>query len=344
MAKLPKAVQASVDLANELQEQAAGGDAQQGAEASEPTEVTEVQAAVEQAPEQQETSQSPNEEEAPSAAEPSEPETTETTEAPENWEHKYKTLQGIFTKERGELNGQVQHLTSENEELKSRLDALEQSASGNEEPQAAELQQVTEADVDTFGADMVDLMRRVASEALAPLRQEFAMLSQELQKQLTGVQQQQTNSEADSYFSELTRRVPDWETINADPDFLSWLGELDPMSRFPRQAFLDNAVSNRDVEGTIAILDTWRGKPVVTPETLSVPDVPDLSRQTQPSTTGVSDTTNREAPADMWTRQDIENFYNDVRRGVFDGDPQLKAKYETEINAAVAEGRVADAA
>jgi len=57
----------------------------------------------------------------------------------------------------------------------------------------------------------------------------------------------------------LDKAVPDWETINKDPAFLKWLGEMDPLTGIQRQELLNQAHKALDAPRVANFFNSWKG-------------------------------------------------------------------------------------
>ena len=271
--------------------------------------------------------------EEPQVTEP-EPEPVKAVED-ETWERKYKTLQGMY-------NADVPRLRSEVSELKSQLEtaiAKLESASTKEPEPTKSQRLVTDQDVEDFGSDLVDLIKRqateVAQDRIGRLEEENA----QLREQLTGVSERQGDIARQTYFADLARLVPDYEEINVDQQFLDWLSEVDPLSGYQRQEYLTNAFNGYDVARTATLFNTFKD---LTGSTQAKPKQPpkELARQVAPGTSKASAQTVTNPNEKMWSMSEIDRFYKDVARGVFKGNDAEQARIEAEIDLAVQEGRL----
>jgi hypothetical protein len=138
---------------------------------------------------------------------------------------------------------------------------------------------------------------------------------------------------------ELAKQVPDYEAVNVDPDFLSWLGEVDPLSGAPRQAYLNQAFESFDAARTATLFNTWKqaaGR-VEQPKQQAKQE---LQRQVAPGTSRSSAGQSANPGERVWTAAEIQQYYTDVAKGVYRGKADEAARIESEIDAAVAMGRV----
>ncbi|TDN70416.1 hypothetical protein [Paraburkholderia sp. BL10I2N1] len=255
----------------------------------------------------------------------------------QTWEQKYHTFKGMFDAEVPRLNtavrelsGQVQQLLAENAQLKT-----------HKAPEPAPQPQplLTDHDKEAFGPDLVNLIERATKAATAPLQTELERLKGEnvqLRSQVGNVSQQQTMTSKDTFMVRLAQRLPDVDRLNVDPGLLTWLKEVDPVYGLPRQAALDNAAQNGDVERTARIFEMY--KATLAPPAPNVSNrTTELQRQVTPPRTRAS-ATPQEAQKINWTQQGIEQFYRDLRRGVIPADEA--ARLEADLYAAIDEGRV----
>ena len=87
----------------------------------------------------------------------------------DNWQQKYKSLQGMY-------NADVPRLSSENRNLTSRVTQLEQLLSTMEKPTVKESVQaeklITPEDEKEYG-DSINIMRKAAREEIAQLKQQI---------------------------------------------------------------------------------------------------------------------------------------------------------------------------
>lgn len=256
----------------------------------------------------------------------------------EVWRQRYQTLQGMYNSQVPQLNQQVAELTA-------KVAAMEANkpAAKPDEP-AGNL--VTEKDVETFGSDLIDVVKRQAQQevrlAQANAAKEVSRLEgviAEMRSQMEGVQNTQATSSRQQYFADLAREVPDFAEVNQSPEFLAWLGEIDPLFGMPRQAAIDHAWNQYDVTRTAALFKAFKGltaqaepAPPNRQQQLEKQLTPGSSKNSQPP--AVSDADRK------FSMREIEEFYRDVSKGLYVGRDQERAKLEDQIDAAVAAGRL----
>ncbi len=249
----------------------------------------------------------------------------------EDWEHKYRTLQGVHSAHTRDLKTRIG-------ELETHIAQLARQQQAATPPQAPE---VNPQDAETFGTDLVEMVRRTAEgmsgSTIKTLNERIAALEQ----QLAGASAVASKTADEVFYERLTQLVPDWETINKDDGFLLWLSEVDPMYGQPRQAALTNAGNQRDVSRVAHVFNTFKG---------AVPQQPKPAPRQEPPVSphssgngGAQMVQAAQGDKPYITIQAVEAFYRDVSKGLYRGRDQDLAQQEAVINAALAENRIVDA-
>lgn len=264
-----------------------------------------------------------------------EPQAQPTQQAPaaqdDVWEKRYKTLQGLFNAEVPKLQAQVKEVSSKYQEAVEKLEQLAARPKQDETPKHVPDQK----DVDDFGEDLVAMVRRVAEQVLGSVAPKIDTLLAGMDKRIGALEQglQGTTKEVavtreQSFFDKLTKEVPDWEKINADEGFLTWLADIDPVYGQQRQTALDNAQRSLDVARVAAIFNAYRVPGKKTSNAVSKMVTPKSSSTVLPEVAGKP----------ILTEKQVVAFYDSKRRGEYTAEEA--ARYEAIVNEAIAEGRV----
>lgn len=270
----------------------------------------------------------------------------EDTKTDKTIEQKYRTLQGMY-------NAEVPRLHAEKRDLAARVQQLEQLISTmntpSAAPQTAAEKLVTEQDVEEYG-DSIDIMRKVYREEISGQQQRINQLEQLLrQMQATVVPQvhqlssNQAASNEQRFWSDLQTAVPDWQDVNANRDFQSWLLEVDPLTGINRQTYLDDAQRSLDARRVASFFQTWKGLS-------GVPDAHNhreaqtsqLEKQVAPGR-GRSGGAKPAGEPRTYTGEDIKKFFADVQKGKYKGRETERDRIERDIFAAQREGRIVTA-
>lgn len=275
----------------------------------------------------------------------------------ETYAQRWRTLQGQF-------NAEVPRLRGANKELQARVAQLENllstlssapAAAPSAQPQSVQ-KLVTDDDVAEYG-ESIDMMRKVTREEVGSLQGKIAQLegiianltqsvSGSVIPQVQRVAQQQAASAEERFWSNLAQRVPNWQQINNDQDFQSWLLEIDPLTNTSRQTHLEIAQRDLDVNRVIAFFNAFTaasGK--FAPQANAQPNrsASELEKQIAPGRARGSAGGTANQTAKTYTPEDIKKFFNDVRSGRYKGRETERDRIERDIFAAQREGRIMQA-
>lgn len=243
----------------------------------------------------------------------------------EDWQQKYRSLLGRHAKETGELQATSKAYESQLMNMQRQLDALAQSQKRDE---AKEKQTVDPKDVENFGADMIEMVQRYAEQIFQSMDGRITAI----EKQLTGVSDRTEVTLEQQFYASLNGLVPDWERVNSDSRWLEWLAEVDPVYGAQRQAALDDARKNLNVQRVANVFNAFKtSHPVKQQESLANQVAPNSASAPVVST---------QATKQIWASKAVEKFYSEVAKGRYNGREDEAARIEAEINMAAAEGRI----
>ena len=307
MAKLPKAIQDEVDQAEAIEKAFADSQTPPTAETA-PVEVGEAQTAATLAPEVE--------------AQPQPPQADDPNS--ETWQQRYRVLQGKYDRDVPTLHMRVKDLEAQLSQLTQRLESQPAEA-----PHVAN--DATPEDVETFGEDLVNLMRRVAAA-------EAARKQAETLDRVGRVENSLQLTAEERFYANLSARVPNWKDIDNDQGWLSWLGEYDPMAGATRQDALSAAAQSGDADRVASIFETYirNTRPVSAPQAVS-PGNPSLQAQVVPRGQGSQGQSTQQKK--VYTTAEIQQLL-DPRNILRLPEDQQRA-IERDIDLAVAEGRIA---
>lgn len=325
MARIPKAVEKAAQLAEDLHKQAYGK-----TDPSAPVEpVTEVT--------------NPQNLDPATAADPSAPtDPVNATPAPtENaddkqkqkfpdadpnsqlWEQKYKVIANKYSAE-------IPRYASEVRTLKEDLLAKDAKIASllAAQTQPAPMQKVSAGEIEEYGDKFYDFVKRAASEVVPTQSTDYEKLKESVE-QVAKEQQQAARSQ---FFDQLAALAPQWETLNTDDGFMTWLGGIDTYTDRPRQELFDDAYHQLSARRVANFFNGFSGNEQKETEPTHVP--PSMENQVVPT----SNRTNSPPQAKkVWSTTEVAKFYDDVRRGLYkDADMN---RIEQDIFAAQTDGR-----
>lgn len=239
-----------------------------------------------------------------------------------SWKQRYLVLRGKLYAEVPRLNAENKALRKEIEDLKSKVPA-------------ASL--VKPEEVEHYGPEFIDMVKRAAEEIAAPLRARIAELTASQEPAAPAADDDE--SSLSKLFGEIAAKHPDWEQVNADPNFLRWLAQTDPATGMKRQLLVSAAVDNRDSEYVIDVLDKWKALHSAAPAATPAAPPAAKPKTESPSPDSVQgEPTRKPTDKKTWTVKEVNDFYAKWRSGrIKDADA---TRIEQDIDAARAEGRI----
>lgn len=181
----------------------------------------------------------------------------------EDWEHKYKTLQGIFNSTQKANQQQIEKLSTSVYELNEKLSKASKPATETR-PVTQKQSLVTKEDEKAFGADLVDLARRIAKEEFSDqetaYKAEIARLESIVAKtdeRIGETTKRQEESAYGDFLSRLTERLPTWEAIQKTTDCQAWLMSPVPGMEFTWHEALVSAAQRRNVSDALTIFNQF---------------------------------------------------------------------------------------
>jgi hypothetical protein len=263
------------------------------------------------------------------------PEPAEPVVAEETWQQKYKTLKGMYDAEVPRLHADLRELKSQVESLRR---AAETKPAEPAKPVTAE-KLVTDADVEAFGQDLIEVQRKVAREVAAEFRGELDAVKAEnakLREQLTATGTQVSEA---TFEQRLHRLVPDFDAVNVNPQWIAWLNEVDPLLRGPRLSIAQEAFNRGDAEGIAHYVQLFKAStaPAAAAEQTDS-KAEEIARQIQPNRTSSNA---QPAPQGRILRDaDIQKMFIRAADLSSKGKLEEARKLEAEIDLAYKEGRV----
>jgi FtsZ-binding cell division protein ZapB len=271
--------------------------------------------------------------------------------SPEEWEKRYRAMKGRYDGLRGEvgqMSEQLQRLQSENASMRV-------TSTG---PQSTTLNLLTEEEVQEYGPEFVDVIRRAAAEVAGPLQTEI----QNLRQQLGSVQQETSNAFLTRMNATISGMVNGWQELNRHPAFVEWTQLPDVFSGVIRQQLMQEAWNNGDAIRVAAFFRAFLNEQAAVDPVGSVPrgdvappinpsPIPSPMGGTVPIRTSLSldalaapgrGQSGAQSPTGkpVYTAADITRFYTDCAAGKWRTREAERAAIDADIIAAQTEGRV----
>jgi len=263
----------------------------------------------------------------------------------DTYESKYRVLQGKYNAEVPRLTAEGKELGQRVEQLETLLSTLTTQVAEKATPQPEAVTLITEQDVEEYG-DSINIMRKAAQEETAADKARIAALENtisQLQASVLPRVEQLANDHAQTteqaFWAALDTTVPDWQAINNNQDFQSWLLEVDNLTGATRQAHLEDAQRSMDAARVASFFTTWKGSAGTPAPTERKVSEAELERQVAPGK-GRSASAPTGGEAKTYSRADIASFFDDVRMGKYVGKEDERNRIESDIFAAQQDGRI----
>ncbi len=250
--------------------------------------------------------------------------------------------------------GRLQQANATNRELIERVSGLERtlaalaSAPKAAEPTPApEAKLITPEEIDQWGPDFLDIVKRKAEELLEPMKRDFEARLNNVQGEVQTVRKTEQVSARERMKTYLTEHVPTWLEINTQVEFKDeWLLENDPLTGRVRMGMLQEAWEANDAKRVKNFFELFLREKAATappePNPPAQPKQPAVSLGAFAAPGRAKSAAPDPGPADktIYTAQSIAEFYKNVNKGVYASTPAEKDRIERDIFAAQAEGRI----
>jgi hypothetical protein len=262
----------------------------------------------------------------------------------QSWEHRYKSMKGRFDRSQS----QIQQLSEQIQSLQSVISNLETSQTRtNPSENLVQERFITPEEENDYGAEFLSVVGKKAKEELMPIVRQYEAKMANLEQQLKGVGGIVQQDARQKMITTLTERIPDWEVLNKDKNFIDWLQLPDIYSGANRHKLLMEAYERNDTPRVAAFFQGFLAEEAATRPANADIEVPQgaIAPKVDPMTLaapGRAKSAAAAAPAEkpFFTSAQITRFYADVNSGKFRGREADKAKLEAQIFDAQREGRI----
>lgn len=296
--------------------------------------------------------QEPQEPQAPAEETPKPPEPPKAEEPPKSadeaalWKQRFLSLQGMY-------NSQVPALQQQLRDLKAELDSLKQQQTPPDQTRQQRKELVTKNDVEAFGEDLIDVIRRGAREEIAAITEHYEQQIATLHTALAeatntvhSVADTQAKTQSDTFFSALSDKIPNWKKIQETPECQNFLASQIPGTSMTWNDALVGAASRFELEAVLGVfgqffsthpqLDPNRPKPPTKPAARNQGELERLVTPQRVQTSGPASAAGKR----MYTGPEYEHESMRVVRLSQQGKHEEAARLESELNTALQEGRV----
>jgi hypothetical protein len=175
---------------------------------------------------------------------------------------------------------------------------------------------LTQADVQNYGSELLDVSQRAALHAIAPHLMSLEQQNAELQRRLAKEARHRLDQQ-------VAAAVPNYQEIDRDPRWHQFLREIDTYTGQPRQALLNIAIADGSASRVVALFNGFLREAGGTQASSAAPG-----------------RTRSSGGQPVFTRAQVKELYARHHRGEFAGKEAEWARTEHAIIQAGAEGRI----
>lgn len=241
--------------------------------------------------------------------------------------------------------------------LRTQLQQAQAAPPAPPTPPAPPASLLTEKERSEYGEEFIDVVTRILKQTLGTQLTDLGTRIAGLEgrigstlQQVKAVQQETREQVIARYENSLNTKIPGWEQVNVDPQFLDWLENVDTLTGKKYMDLLADAHERADANRVIHIFrlykpDLGTGTPAATPAPPAPPAPPtghiDPNSVIAPATSPAAPAPANPPAARVWTMGEVDKLYEDKEKGRI--TPSEFVKLEREYLTALAEGRVAAA-
>jgi len=262
------------------------------------------------------------------------------------WEQKYRTLYGKYNAEVPRLTEDVGYLKGMVTELKAQRQQPDEIHNADSAaPKATGYKKyLKDSELGEYEESALELQARLARgvseeiilRAVAPLLARIESLEGSV-----------TQERGQSFWERVEARYPGAnETNDNDPEWIEFLESTDELTGRTYQEIGEEAVAAGDVNRVVRLLNLYApldadNSPQAARAEDEVVDVAPVSGPpVKPSKSRGGTVQTKPAVKPVLRESEVAQFYTDVARGKYAGDPKLRAVREAVIEEAAAEGRI----
>ena len=315
---LPKQLQADLEAAEALQAQLNG---------TTPPGNTEPQATIDP-PQVQD--QPATTDETPPAAKTADP-----------FEAKYKVLEGKYRSEVPKLSDALRQAQQQIETLTSQVQELSKKPEPKEDPL------VTSKDEEAFGADLIDLARRVVREEtqavlkrLSTIERAVAAVASVSQK-VDRIEEVNAQTAEERFWNDVNRLVPDWQDVDNDERWIEFLDTRAKGAAKTHRLLAQEAIAAGNAEAVAELVQVWKDVSGITAQQeKQTQRQRELESQAQPGKSKNSPAAPQQEQGRIWTWKEYEKVFSpNISR---EYTPAQIAALQADAEKAYLEGRITE--
>jgi hypothetical protein len=178
-----------------------------------------------------------------------------------DYEQMYKSLQGMYNKDRKDLQA-----------LQAQMAELQNKQTQVPAEQPAPKPVITDQEREEYGEDLIALMERLVDSKLPQVQNNYQKDLEEVKKTVASLSEADFGLHKANFINQVKAQVPNFDTIEADPNFSNWLDAPEPFTGVARRVLLHDTLSSNDPDRAVAFYTAFEGtKGGVTPAPTTPP-------------------------------------------------------------------------
>ena len=276
-----------------------------------------------------------------------------------NWENRFKALKGRYDADSRRWGETQQQYDARMRELASENNTLKQPPLPGATPPP---QLVSQKEIDDYGPDLIDVIRRTAQEAVMPLLTPLATSVGQVQARVESTEKETSRQFLQRMHGNMDAAVPGWNDLNKDPNFIAWTKRPDVYSGLNRQEMLQKAWYAGDSNRVAAFFRGFLAEEAATdpaaaqarqqagigtveghaagPASSAQLPAPRVTLESLAAPGRARAAVQAPAGKPVWTAEGISSFYMDIANGKFRGRDAERIATEADLMAAQREGRI----
>lgn len=233
--------------------------------------------------------------------------------------------------EKGDLLNHISFLEGKVNELSNRITSMSDS-------QDNLLSSYTSDEIDIMGGPeevekQLNFTKKVIEQKVKPIQEELERTKEENRKKLAKAAEDEKLKAYNSFMFRLGEMVPEYETINKNPDFLKWLDGYDSESAYSRLERLRSAQRDGDVPMVASFFTRWV-------ESKSNKSNPVLDNKIGVVSTHGSTISTQQGKVEIIPYSVVKKFYDDDAKGRYKNNPRKADELERKYDLARVQGRI----
>ena len=255
----------------------------------------------------------------------------------EDWEQKYRVMQGKFNSEVPALQAQVTTLTEQVKQFMENKPNETVETPENFDDAVSALQE-------QYGAEFTDMVNNATEAKATVIAREIAnQIVDERLKDINAkvetVAETQVQTASEKFYGNLDNKLSSWREINKDPTFLAWLNRpID--AELGGETYMDKlkaAYGSLDDSMVLTIFNRY----IKLNPNAAQSNASKLDELVVPADQGgEDDLINPDKAKRTYSAAEVNQFYADSAAGKYKDRPEEKARMEADIFAAQSEGRI----